>query len=506
MVRADCAAPQNPRPGLRPDSPPGGRSDPAAPGRGDHSVDPRTRFRVSMSAAVPKPELPAAVGKDEYPVHPAFPQLGIASHPELMLEVFRAHLKPVAGRDYRIEDCAPVRFRFSSSASRCILQYCLRLREPTTGRQWDQWVTGLVYAATGEAERLWQQMRDADPRADIPDSWLTFEPVDFIPDLQMLVEVFPYDRKLHTLGSVLGGALRDLEPRLVDRLEAGAWSVVGRTLEPTRYRTELGAALRYTLEVREARTARSRTLRCYVKVYRNQRGADTFALLSLSQRSAESQSHYSVVAPIVYLDELRSLVLEEAPGTALQQVLLQGRDPAPPMRAVARAVAAFNQDDLGITECHSLADQLEQVKRASDLVQWACPHLSAQVEEITAVVVRGLADVRPSQIHRDLKTDHIFLSGGRVIFIDLDSAALADPVRDPAHLFAHITARVGLDAMPCEQARAAAAAFVEEYFRHVPETWRDRFPLHCAGALLEVARGIFKRQEPQWPGKVSAAI
>jgi hypothetical protein len=60
--------------------------------------------------------------------------------------------------------------------------------------------------------------------------------------------------------------------------------------------------------------------------------------------------------------------------------------------------------------------------------------------------------------------------------------------------------------MPPQRARAVAAAFVEEYFRHVPASWRRRFPLHCAGALIEVASGIFRRQDAQWQEKVAAAI
>src|SRR5206468_10384323 len=102
--------------------------------------------------------------------------------------------------------------------------------------------------------------------------------------------------------------------------------------------------------------------------------------------------------------------------------------------------------------------------------------------------------------------DDIFLECDRVNFIDLDSVASGDPVRDPAHLFAHLAARVGLDSMPRERARKAAAAFVEEYFANVPKSWRKNFPIHCAGALIEVAGGIFKRQEPQWPERVSACV
>jgi len=93
-----------------------------------------------------------------------------------------------------------------------------------------------------------------------------------------------------------------------------------------------------------------------------------------------------------------------------------------------------------------------------------------------------------------------------VIFIDLDSAALGDPVRDPAHLWAYLTGGVGLDGVPAARIRAAAGAFVQEYFAHVPAAWRARFALHCAGALVEVASGIFRRQEPAWRDKVITAV
>ena len=139
-------------------------------------------------------------------------------------------------------------------------------------------------------------------------------------------------------------------------------------------------------------------------------------------------------------------------------------------------------------------------------MQWACPDLRPRVEAITAAVAAGLEDVAPAPIHGDLKPDHIFVSGEHVTFVDLDSVVLGDPVRDPAHLLAYVVGTVGLEAIPPEQARIAAATFVEEYFRHVPKPWRQRFPLHCAGALIEVAGGVFRHQKPQWREKVTAAI
>ncbi len=444
-----------------------------------------------------------------FPADPDFPQLAVASDPERMLELFRRHLEPAAEKPYHIETCVPLRFRCRQSTARCVLQYTLRLLEPSTGRRWDQGVTGLLYAQKGMAERLWREMQATDPSQGIPDDWLTFRPVGFIPDLEMVVQVFPYDRKLRNLGLVLGGALRDLDPQLLARLAPGEWHVTERTMAPTRYRTELGAALKYTLQARDATTGRAATLRCFVKVYRNDHGEHTFELLqSLGQRVERGETGYSVVRPVAYRKDLRTLVLEEAPGTALLQLLREGHDPAGPLRITARAVAAFHQDDVGTAAVarSSLAVQLEELRRGATIVEWARPELATQVRAITAAVATGLEEVAPAPIHGDLKPDHVFLAGDRVIFIDLDSVVLGDPVRDAAHMFAYVAGRVGLDAMAVEQARAAAGLFAAEYFDHVPEAWRRRFGLHCAGALVEVASAIFRRQEAHWPEKVAAAV
>ena len=83
---------------------------------------------------------------------------------------------------------------------------------------------------------------------------------------------------------------------------------------------------------------------------------------------------------------------------------------------------------------------------------------------------------------------------------------MADPLLDPAQLLAYVTGRVGLDSVPVAFTEQAGATFIEEYFRLVPESWKRRFPLHRAAALLEVAAAIFRRQESCWPEKITRVI
>jgi hypothetical protein len=466
-----------------------------------------SRERPRSAANLTGKGAPEAVRLEGFPVDLDFPQLTVACDPNAMLNVFRRHLRPAQGKVYRIESCVPYRFRFRQSTARCVLQYELSIGEPHASSRRTLWVTGLLYANEGEADLTWEELKASGGPPAIPDDWRTFEPACLIPELHMLVQVFPLDRRLPNLLSILGGAMSDLEPLLLDRFGAGRWQLNQRRMEPTRYRTELGAALRYTIQAREAESSNVRSLRCYVKVYRDDRGANTLQLLQLLRREVDrGRLPFDVVRPIAYLDRVRALVLEEAPGRSLTQLLTEGTDPETTLRRVAQAVAAFNQSDVAIPRHETHEKQLKDVRLAANLVRWARPELRPTVDQIAASVENGIEEVPLRPIHGDLKADHVFLSGDRVVFIDLDSAARADPVRDPAHLASYLAGGVGLqDAQPT-LIGAASAAFLDEYFRRVPSSWRRRFPLHYAGALLEVASGIFRRQEPRWPEKIAAVI
>jgi Ser/Thr protein kinase RdoA (MazF antagonist) len=214
-----------------------------------------------------------------------------------------------------------------------------------------------------------------------------------------------------------------------------------------------------------------------------------------------------VVRPLAYLSDLRTLLQEEAPGTTLEEILLRERDTTGAVRRVARALAAFNQGDAPAgTGPHLLADQVAVLERARRLLGWACPHLRSEVESVIEGVLAGLEEVPLRPTHRDLKPDHIFVDGERTIFIDLDSLARADPVLDPAYLLARLGAMPALFPIPRRRARAAAWEFAEEYFARVPAAWHERLPFHYAGALLEVAHGFFRRQAPDWPGRIADLV
>jgi Phosphotransferase enzyme family len=440
-----------------------------------------------------------------FPADPDLPQLAIASDPGLMLEAFRTHLRPLTRETYHVQDCQLSRIRYRRSA-RCVLQYTLRLVEPRTGREWSQWVTGVV-AAEDRAERLWQRLQAADPEQEVPVAFLTFEPLGFIPTLKMLVQVFPYDRRLPGLRGLMTRPSPDLEPLLMSGFGAGRWRVERWDVEPIRYRAQLGAVLRYTVHARDAATGRKEVKRFYAKAYRDDEGGRAYQVLqTLWGRAQSGGEGFTVGKPMAYLSGLHALIQEEAPGAPLQQVLLQGFGESTAVRKAARTLAVFNREDMATVRRHSRADEIADLQRAGTLLQWVCPHLKAEVEATLDAVAAGLEDVPPGPTHRDLKPDHILLDGDRLALLDLDWCTGADPVLDPATLLATLVSMPFRLPMPHDRAQMAAQAFADEYFVRVPRAWRRRLPLHYAGAVLKEAVGFFRRQEPEWPGTIAALV
>ena len=109
-------------------------------------------------------------------------------------------------------------------------------------------------------------------------------------------------------------------------------------------------------------------------------------------------------------------------------------------------------------------------------------------------VIAGLESAPSSLIHGDLKPDHMLLDGDRVALIDFDLIGLADPVVDVAHLLGFLGKPQLRSRSRGEGSQDAAQMFVDEYFTHVPDSWRGRLPLHHAMTSIHKAVGLCRRR------------
>ena len=438
-------------------------------------------------------------------VDPSLPQLEVAGDPEFLRDVFQRHLLSLSEKTYQVRDCRVSYIRYRR-AKRCMLQYTLRLAELDTGRAWSQWVTGWMYAGD-KTRRRWKKLQRSLSKQEAPGVALDFAPFSYISNPEMLVQVFPYDRKLSALPLLMAGPLPELEPLLLARFGPGDWRDEAWAVEPVQYVANGGATLRLTARAQDAATGRVEERRFYAKVYNDEeRGEQSYQVhLTLWDKASAGGMGFTVARPITYLSDLRTLIQEEAPGTSLQDLLLQQGDEATlTVRKVARALAALHLGHVHTLQRRRLQDALSTLEQIGESLQWACPHLRPEFEKIINTVAAGLQEVPPAPTHGDLSLEHILLDGNRLTLLDLEEFADGDPMVDAAQVLAHLTAMPLHSPLTRARAWAVARAFGGEYFARVPETWRTRFPLRYAGAVLEVALGFFHSQQPGWPDKIEA--
>jgi hypothetical protein len=437
----------------------------------------------------------------------SFPQLEVATDPERMREVFQEQLRPLGGKVYRVLECRISFIR--QTASRCLLHYTLRLGDSGTEHEWSQLVTGVMYGGN-RTRRTWEKLRRSDPGPAIPDASPALAPFSYVPDLDMLVQVFPYDHRLPGLHLLMSGPPPELQALLLARFGPGDWRVEAWDIEPVRYRVDMRATLQLTARARDATTGRAEERGFYAKVYRKEeQGEQTYqALRELWGKAGAGGESFTVPRPIAYLGGLRTLLQEEAPGISLLSILRRKEEEAmPAVRKVARALATFHLGDVVTPRRRRrLGGEIARLQSAGRDLRSACPHLGPEIEEIVGAVVVGLEEVPPAPTHGDLKPADILLDGDRLVLLDFDKLAGADPVLDVANFLIHLAKARPSSPIPHDRRRAVARAFTEEYFARAPQTWRARLPFHYAMTVLNRAAGLYRSQVPSWPDRIEARL
>ncbi len=436
----------------------------------------------------------------------ALPQFDIARNAKKMLSMFQKSLRPTGEKRFLVEQCQVSRFRYRKG-QRSIILYQLRLRETNTGKTLNQWVTGVIYADHNRAEQLYRKLRRSPVIRKIPDEWQPFEPVCYIRNLRMLVQIFPLDRYLDTLPRILNHPTPELEALLLEEFDDGRWELRRWDVQPTRYRPFLGVTLRCNTVARNSVNGELSSKCFYIKLYRDDSGRQAYELLRRLQAATVQRTHlFEPIRPVAYITELRTLILEEASGQSLEQILIGGKGIKNAMKQTALAMVALHQSDLFDGEPRTPESALTRAERAIAFIQWACPSQRQKACEILKALEERLEIVDACPVHLDFKADHIFIDGNRTLFIDLDSFGTGDPVFDPATLIVRLRAMPDLLPISLPIIEEAVQTFTQEYFQLVPSSWRKRLAINITLASLKVALYYVQHQEPDWKCRVAVLL
>ncbi|MDH3745005.1 MAG: phosphotransferase [Acidobacteriota bacterium] len=437
------------------------------------------------------------------PLDPALPSLQAAWDPERMTPVFRSGLRCLGSRAVEIVGSRIERFRYRRG-ERAILLYSLSVRHLSGGPVTEQWLTGSLYPGN-RARRLFQRMRREYAGRE-PGEESFFGPIHHIPSLEMVLQAYPFDRYLPALPALVSDPWAAME-----QVGAGGWRPEEARVSLLRYRPFQGAALCCDFAGRRPGRRRLQSRRLHAKLYRRDEGARTCRLIERIRSSNSEHRAFSTPAAVGYLRDLRLLIVKAAPGPSLKQSLEE--NPAPSHIAelatnAAEGLSALHRSRLSTSRRWRRSDSLERARVAGIFIKTACPKLAQSVDNVVEALTERIEDCALRPAHLDLKPDHLFVTGSRTHFIDLDTFAMADPVLDMANLFARLESLSekpdsGVDPSGC---KAAAEVFRSEYFARVPTGWGKRFFVDYSLALLDLACSPLRHREPNWAQKTMRTL
>jgi len=443
----------------------------------------------------------------DFPSDSNLPTLVVACNTEQMREYFQTLLRPDTKEAFEITDCRLILLRYRRGF-RCILHYELDVLEISTGLLFTKWVAGTLYANQTKNRSRRKALNAA---SDIRESDVTgrkcFESVGLIPEVGMILQVFPYDRKLPGLQVLKSRFIPDLEKQWINDLGSGNWFVEERSIEPKRWRLGLSAVLKYNISAREVVSEKRTQKHFYLKVFPRDQSQSSFQLLSeLWKLRAEGKLPFAIAKPVAYADDIGAIAIEEAPGVTLQDLLAGKDDFHQEAIQLAQALAAFHQTDFPMPRRHLLHDEYQRMERVSMRLEAVCPDLGKDIREILDGVVQNLSDGPLGPAHLDLKTDHIFFHDNCVGLIDFDSCATSDPMLDLALLLARFSKASDLFGISTNRPRIFVHTFLRQYFSNTPSIWSQRLPFYYAWGLLKVATFFFNHLKPEWRNEITNLI
>jgi Ser/Thr protein kinase RdoA (MazF antagonist) len=320
-----------------------------------------------------------------------------------------------------------------------------------------------------------------------------------LPDLRLQLEVEVADAALPAL------------PRLVDADSAATFlqqvlrgaghevAVAGCTPEVVQYKPGSRCTIVYRMDYRG--TPGPDPLA--VKTYSGEKGRTAWeAMHALWASPAATSDVVTLAEPLAYLPDERVLVQGPVPEERTLKVLvcsalmdgsaerLDGLRKA--LRNTAVALAALHVSGAEYGGAKVWEEELAEVREVLQRLAHSVPHLGSAADPLLRRLAALHATVPPDapvSAHRTFRPAQVLLHGGRIGFIDFDSAGRAEPALDLGRFRAALR-EIGISAF-CASGRPLAGAPLEHHLRLLDElcddfldAYRDHAPVAADRVVL----------------------
>ena len=411
--------------------------------------------------------------------------LATATDPTQMRTILEHHLRVPDGPPFAVVRCEPSFTR--GRGSRSLFQFDVTLRGPD-GREWNEVVSAVAYGGN-RTQRAWDKLNRAGPVAKRES---IIRRAAYVPELDLLLQVFPFDHGLPALEPLMAGPLAGLRDPILSRFGPGDWHLEEWLSECIRYRVDLRASVKLTVSATESQSGRVSERRFFAKVYGGveqvKRALTVQQNLAFSLQAASEP--FGIAPLIAYLPEARVLVQDEVQAVSLPYIIRKGapEQAVESVRRSAQAIAALHLLPIAAPEHRIELDRTDpgRVRRSAQTLRVSRPDLATALAEIEAriyIALEATRELPTAPVHGDLKPPHILVEEERVVLLDLDKFAAGEPMLDVTSML-----------MPLRRERktrlagtSLADVFAEEYFAHVPPAWKERLAPHYAWAILREA-------------------
>lgn len=334
-------------------------------------------------------------------------------------------------------------------------------------------------------------------------------PYRYLPDRQLLLQLFPLDLRLPALTSIASEAW--VQAKFSPLLGASVGEIRVLSAKPVSYKPWRRCVYRYALDVA------GRTRRYFGKLFLDDRGAQQLGWLrAIEERLRTSDAPWRIVAPAGYVGEAHLLLLEAVEDAVEVKDMLKeaskegGATPAllDVMVRAAEGIRAFQNVELnGLPEAPPL-EVVRDLEAGTEGIDVVAPEFAAPASRMLRALTEQARELRPEPLtptHGAFRHDQFLLAGSEMVAMDLDTLCRSGASADAGNFLGYldVTAVRRPELKPAIE--QCAAAFQEAALR-LPNCSAEWTSWYRAAAHVKKALRSFYSLDPKWPGTAETLL